>query len=127
MTRAKFEKLVLEAMQFIPQKFLKRLENVEIVIEENPSPCQLKKLKNKRGLIFGLYEGIPKTKRWHYRQVLPDKITIFKNPIEKIANSEKEIKKILQRTIWHEIAHHFGLNEREIRDIEKRKKLNNFL
>lgn len=122
MTRAKFEKLVLEALKFIPKKFLKRLENVEIVIEENPSPYQLKRLKNKRGLIFGLYEGIPKTKRWHYSQVLPDKITIFKNPIERMANSEKEIKEILKRTIWHEIAHHFGFNEREIREIEKRKK-----
>lgn len=123
MNREKFEKIVLEAIKSIPKKFLEKLENVEIVIEENPSPYQLRKLKNKNDLIFGLYEGIPKTKRWHYREVLPDKITIFKVPIEKIANSEKEIKKIVKNTVWHEIAHHFGFDERKVKEMEERKKL----
>lgn len=123
MNRKKFEKIVLEAVKSIPKKFLERLENVEIVIEDTPNFYQLQKLKNRKSLIFGLYEGIPKTKRWHYREVLPDKITIFKAPIERVATSEKEIKEIVKRTVWHEIAHHFGFDERKIKEIEKRKKL----
>jgi predicted Zn-dependent protease with MMP-like domain len=77
---------------------------------------------DKNHLLFGLYEGIPKTKRWEYGQVLPDKITIFKNPIEKYAQSEKEIANIIRDTIWHEIAHHFGMDEKEVKEAEFRRK-----
>ena len=123
MEKEKFEKIVRQAIKSIPKKFLERLENVEILIEDEPNPHQLRKLKAKRNfLVLGLYEGIPKTKRWNYQGVLPDKITIFKNPIEKIASSEKEIKEIVKNTIWHEIAHHFGIDEKKIREIERRKK-----
>jgi len=73
-------------------------------------------------LIFGLYEGVPQTKRWHYGQVLPDKITIFKKPIERIARSENEIKEIVKNTVWHEIAHHFGLDEKRVKEAESRRK-----
>lgn len=102
---------------------MEKLDNVDIVIEDEPTPYQLKKLKLKEGsTIFGLYEGIPKTKRWHYSQVLPDKITIFKKNIEKLVNSEEEIKEIVKNTLWHEIAHHFGIGERRIREIELLRK-----
>jgi len=69
-----------------------------------------------------LYEGIPKTKRWNYADVLPDKITIFKNQIEKAAQSEEEIRRIVKETVWHEIAHHFGMDEKEVREAETRRK-----
>lgn len=115
----KFEKLVNEGIKAIPQKFLEKLDNVDIVIEDEPTPQQLQKLKSrKRLIIFGLYEGIPKTKRWHYGQVLPDKITIFRRPIERFANSEEEIKEIVKNTVWHEIAHYFGIDEKKVREIE---------
>lgn len=121
MTRKEFEKLVREGIQSIPKRFLEKLDNVDIVIEDNPSPDQIKKLRiRKDSVIFGLYEGIPQTKRGHYGQVLPDKITIFKEPIKKFASSEKEIKEIVKNTVWHEIAHHFGLNEEKIRKLESR-------
>jgi predicted Zn-dependent protease with MMP-like domain len=123
MDTEKFEKLVNEGIKDIPQKFLDKLDNVGIVVEDNPSPEQLKKLKiRKNYFLFGLYEGIPKTKRWGYSDVLPDKITIFKNPIEQSTQSEEEIKKIVKETVWHEIAHHFGMNEKEVRDAELRRK-----
>jgi predicted Zn-dependent protease with MMP-like domain len=123
MDTEKFEKLVNEGIKDIPQKFLDKLDNVGIVVEDNPSPEQLKKLKiRKNYILFGLYEGIPKTKRWGYSDVLPDKITIFKNPIEQSTQSEEEIKKIVKETVWHEIAHHFGMNEKEVRDAELRRK-----
>jgi len=117
-----FEELVNEGIEAIPKKFLEKLENVDIVIEETPAPEQLRKLKIRKGVfLFGLYEGVPQTKRWGYGQVLPDKITIFKNPIEKVARSEEEIKKIVRDTVWHEIAHHFGMDEKRVREAESRR------
>jgi predicted Zn-dependent protease with MMP-like domain len=119
-----FEEIVKEGIKAIPERFLEKLDNVDIVIEDEPTLYQLKKLgARKNSLIFGLYEGIPQTKRGNYGQVLPDKITIFKKPIEKIARSEKEIQEIVKNTIWHEIAHHFGMDEKRVREAEvKRKK-----
>lgn len=122
MTIERFEKLVNEGIRAIPKRFLEKLENVDIVIEDEPTPYQLRKLGARKSLlIFGLYEGVPKTKRWGYSQVLPDKITIFKNPIEKVSGSEEEIKKIVRDTVWHEIAHHFGLDEKRVREAESRR------
>jgi len=118
----KFEKIVVEGIQAIPEKFLEKLDNVDIVIEEKPTSEQLNKLKIRNNdQLLGLYEGVPKTERWNYAQVLPDKITIFKNSIEKIANSEKEIKEIVRDTVWHEIAHHFGMSEKQVRSSERRR------
>ncbi len=122
----KFEKLVNEGIKAIPQKFLEKLDNVDIVIEDEPTPYQLTKLKSRRdSIIFGLYEGIPQNKRWYYGQVLPDKITIFKKPIENYAHSEEEIKEIVINTVWHEIAHHFGMDEKMVRETEYRRKRKN--
>ena len=121
-TIEKFEELVNKGIETIPKGFLEKLENVDIIIEETPTPEQLKKLKIRKGsFLFGLYEGVPQTKRWGYGQVLPDKITIFKAPIEKLAQSEKEIKEIVKNTVWHEIAHHFGLDEKKVRQAESRR------
>jgi len=118
-----FEKLVREGIDAIPQEHLKKLDNVEIVIEDNPTSEQIKKLKIRKNYsLLGLYEGIPKTERWGYAQVLPDKITIFKNQIEKMTQSEEEIKKLVKDTVWHEIAHHFGMNEKQVRKSEIKRK-----
>lgn len=118
-----FEKLVNEGINDIPQKFLDKIKNVGILIEENPTPEQLKKLKvGKNYFLFGLYEGVPKTERWGSDPFFPDKITIFKNQIEKSAETEKEIKQLVKETVWHEIAHHFGMNEEMVRRAEKRRK-----
>ena len=124
MTNEEFEEIVKEGIEEIPKKFLEKLENIDICVEEEPSTYQLEKLKTKRGsLILGLYEGVPKTKRWRYSQVLPDKITIFRKAIERMARSKKEIKEVIRNTVWHEIAHHFGMNEKEVQTAEyKRKK-----
>jgi predicted Zn-dependent protease with MMP-like domain len=124
MNREKFEELVNEGIKAIPKKFLEKLDNVDIVIEDEPTPYQLRKLRARGGLIiFGLYEGVPQTKRGNYGQVLPDKITIFQKPIEKYASSEEEIKEIVKNTVWHEIAHHFGMDERKVREVELRRKM----
>jgi predicted Zn-dependent protease with MMP-like domain len=124
MTKEKFEELVNEGIKAIPKKFLEKLDNVDIVIEDEPTPYQLRKLKSQEDfLIFGLYEGVPQTKRGNYSQVLPDKITIFQKPIERIAHSEEEVKEIVKNTVWHEIAHHFGMDEKKIREAEQKRNL----
>lgn len=115
MTQNQFEKLVREGIRAIPKRFKDKLDNVDIVIEDWPN------IPNKFSLL-GLYQGVPRTKRTtHYGGVLPDKITIFQKPIERVANSEEEIRQIVKKTVWHEIAHHFGLNEKEVRNLEKKR------
>jgi len=123
MTQEEFEEIVKEGIEAIPKRFLEKLNNVDICIEEEPTSYQLKKMRTRKGsLILGLYQGIPQIKRQGYGQVLPDKITIFKKSIERIAKSKEEIKKIVKNTIWHEIAHHFGMDERRVREAEKERR-----
>ena len=122
-SQEEFEKAVEQGIKAVPEKFLKKLKYVDICIEDKPSFQQMEKIKaRKDSLIFGLYEGIPLTRRTHYAQVLPDKITIFKKPIERIAYSKEKIEEIVKNTVWHEIAHHFGMNEKQVREAEKRRR-----
>ena len=122
MTEEEFEKLVSEGIDAIDERFLAMLKNVEIIVEDNPSPSQIQKLKLRGALLFGLYEGIPLIKREQYSQVLPDKITIFKNQIEQVYSDPEDIKKAVKDTVWHEIAHHFGMDEKQVRNAEKKRK-----
>lgn len=122
MTHEEFEQLVGEGINAIDEKFLAKLKNVEIVVEDNPAPFQIEKLKLRGALLFGLYEGVPQTKRQQYGQVLPDKITIFKNPIEQVFSRPDDIKRAVKDTVWHEIAHHFGMDEKEVRQAERRRR-----
>ncbi|MCD6550514.1 metallopeptidase family protein [bacterium] len=136
-SREEFEKITEEAIASIPKKFLSKLENVEIVIEDYPSQYQIDKLlgsrrkngfyKKNKFLILGLYEGVPQTKRYHYGGVVPDKITIFKKPIEKKASSLQDLREIVKNTVWHEIAHHFGMSEEEVKrsEIQRKKRVEN--
>jgi predicted Zn-dependent protease with MMP-like domain len=122
MDRGKFEELVKQGIEAIPKRFLKKLDNVDIVVEDEPTEKQMEKLKLRKDVkLFGLYEGIPQTKRGFYSGVLPDKITIFKKSIEEAAFDEKQIKEMVKKTVWHEIAHHFGMDEERVRRAEKRK------
>jgi len=125
MNREKFEELVKEGIEAIPKRFLDKMSNVDIVIEDEPTEEQIKKLKLRKDVkLFGLYEGIPQTKRGFYAGVLPDKITIFKKPIEEVASLDTQIKEMVKNTVWHEIAHHFGMDEERVRRAEKRNFIN---
>lgn len=126
MTRDIFERLVAEGIQAIPQKFLDKLSNVAVVVEDEPTLEQLKNNHVRRGwALFGLYEGVPQTARGSsYSWVLPDKITIFQRPIESAAHTPEEIKELVKDTVWHEIAHHFGMNEGEVQTRERMRKKN---
>ena len=127
LNRKEFEKIIKEGIKAIPEKFLRKLENVAIVIEDEPTPAQKKKLNIHSGwTLFGLYEGVPQLERGaNYSAVLPDKITIFQNPIEAGARDGKDIKEIVKNTVWHEIAHHFGMYEARVHQAEARRKRNN--
>lgn len=119
-----FEQFVKEGIASIPEQFRKELNNVSIVVEDFPSSHQMEKLKlrYKHGL-FGLYEGVPQTKRGSsYGGVLPDKITIFRIPILQRSKNIDEVRELVIDTVWHEIGHHFGLNEEEVRAAERRRK-----
>lgn len=114
-----FERLVAEGIDAIPERFLKQLENVAIVIADEPSDEQLRHNGITDGsTLLGLYEGIPLTERgdlYGVGIVLPDKITIFKLPtLEEAQGDEMEIRKIVTETVWHEIAHYFGYDDEEI-------------
>jgi predicted Zn-dependent protease with MMP-like domain len=123
MTKEEFEQLVDEGIGEIPEKMRKKMENVEIVIEEEPSPAQLQELKlSEKCSLFGLYQGVPHTKRGgFYANVLPDKITLFRKVIESHCRTPEAIKERVKRTVWHEIAHHFGFNEKEVREMERKR------
>ena len=120
-----FEELVKNGISAIPEKFLRKLDNVAIVIEDEPTLAKKKKLNIHSGwTLLGLYEGVSQTRRGvNYNAVLPDKITIFRKPIIEEARDEKDLKEIVKNTVWHEIAHHFGMSEIQARQAEiKRRK-----
>lgn len=116
MDEERFRELVKEAIDLLPLEFAKRLDNVAVVVEDEPTQLQRRKLRlSPWSLLFGLYEGVPQTKRGSYSGVLPDKITIFKNAIEQVAKSEEEIKAQVRSTVIHEIGHHFGLSDEDLK------------
>lgn len=122
MTREEFEQLVNAGIEAIPEKFLKLLNNVAIVIDDIPTANQAKKAKLRHGFVlYGLYEGVPLSKRINYSGVLPDKITIFQKAIENASSDHEEIKEMVRNTVWHEIAHHFGMDEDEVRTAEQKR------
>lgn len=118
-----FEKIVQAGIEAIPEESLRKLENVAIVIEDEPTKEQKRQLHIHKGwTLFGLYEGVSQLERGaNYSMVLPDKITIFKNPIEAEARDEADLREIVKNTVWHEIAHHFGMDEDEVEQAEERR------
>lgn len=117
-----FDEIITEAMDELPKEYIERLNNVAITYADEPSPEQRQKLKlHCNQTLFGLYEGIPLTKRNSgYSLVLPDKITIFKLPILEAANNMEDVKKQTKRTLWHEIAHFYGLDHDRIHALEQK-------
>lgn len=117
MTREKFEELVTQALDDLPEEFMRKLDNVNIVVETWPTIDQLRESRVGAGMtLFGLYQGIPKTKRSNYYGVLPDKITIFAGPIlSTIGDDIIVVRDQVRKTVIHEIGHHFGMSEEDIR------------
>ena len=120
MDQESFEALVAQAVRNLPEEFLARLQNVDIVVEDYPTSGQLSRAGLKYGqTLLGLYEGVPQTRRGRgYGMALPDKISIFQRPIEAQCHSGEEIEVKIGEVVRHEIAHHFGTDERTLRKIE---------
>lgn len=120
MNREEFEKLVQEGLLLIPEKFRARIQNVALLVEDEPSEeVQRHEGLSEQGTLLGLYQGIPATVRgdsYGIGPTIPDTITLFKLPIEAAAgNIPEEVRKVVAETIWHEFAHYFGMNEDEVR------------
>jgi predicted Zn-dependent protease with MMP-like domain len=119
---AKFEALVADALRGIPARFRRAMQNLAIVVEDEPSPALLGEMEiAPPDTLFGLYQGTPLTeRRWDYGNALPDRIVIFQGPHEREADSEDELIISIGETLIHEIGHYFGLSEEEIEEIEER-------
>jgi predicted Zn-dependent protease with MMP-like domain len=124
MRTADFDQIVEQAFQRIPARFRRRMQNVAVIIEDEPSPLQLQRRSaSNAGTLLGLYEGHPLA----YRSVsegfqLPDRIMIFQGPHERMARTRRDLARLVEQTLWHEIAHHFGMNEQEVRAAERLRK-----
>jgi predicted Zn-dependent protease with MMP-like domain len=121
MDRDRFENLVAQTVETLPEEFQEKLTNIDIVVEDSPSRSQLARLK-KGFTLLGLYEGVPLTDRHsNYGMVPPDKITIFQKTIEDACagRGEEEIKVEIGKVVRHEIAHHFGIGDARLKEIEE--------
>jgi len=123
MNKERFEWLVARAIEALPDEFLSRLENIDVVVEDSPTKSQLASVGLRRDqTLLGLYEGVPLTKRSsHYGLVPPDKITIFQKPIEAKCRNNAKITDEIQRVVKHEIAHHFGIGDARLEQIDRNK------
>ena len=110
-----FQKLIDQALNELPGDHVKRLENVAILYEEDPTPEQRQGSALKpHETLLGLYEGVPLAQRQGMMLTLPDRITLFKGPLSRQAESVEDLKEEIKHTLWHEIAHYFGLNHDDI-------------
>ena len=119
--RERFQELVVRAVNELPEEFLSQLHNLDIIVEDRPNISQRRMSGTGSGYsLLGLYEGVPRTRRGRgYGMVLPDKITIFQGPIEARCRSEGEIEAEVRRVVRHEIAHHFGIDDDRLRELEQ--------
>lgn len=128
--RRQFERLVSGALDELPDDVLAMLDNVEVVVEDEPTDDDIAvdrargherppgDLDDERHSLFGLYQGIPLTERGQsYSLVLPDKITIFRGPLERACRSRQELKQEVRITVVHELGHHLGLDEDRLEEL----------
>jgi predicted Zn-dependent protease with MMP-like domain len=106
-TRERFESFVADALDSIPDAFAEQVENVAFLIEDD----------SEQGNLLGLYEGVPITKRGHYAGAMPDRITIFKDPICAMCRTEDEVREQVRDTVVHELGHYFGLGDARLREL----------
>jgi predicted Zn-dependent protease with MMP-like domain len=105
LTRERFEELVAEALDSLPDNLARAMDNVAVVVEEGG------------GSLLGLYQGHPLTQRWSYAGAAPDRITIYQGPICARCATEEEVAKQVRRTVVHEIGHHFGIDDARLREL----------
>jgi len=120
-TDEQFADYVQHAIDHLPKEHLKAVQNVAFVYEDEPSEQQRQELKLQcHQTLFGLYEGVPLAKRQGMTHFSPDKITIFKGPMERSSDTIPELQEQIRHTVWHEVAHYFGLDHDQIHALEQR-------
>ncbi len=124
MSPAEFDRMVSEAYARIPARFRQRMKNIALVVEPEPSAAQLARGRVPTGsTLLGLYEGRPLTERSVFESFrMPDRITIFQGPHERLARTPEELEKMVADTVWHEVAHYFGMDELQVRTAERRRR-----
>jgi predicted Zn-dependent protease with MMP-like domain len=123
MTRAEFERLVVEATALIPKRFRREMKNLALVVEDEPSRELLEEMEiEPPDSLYGLYQGTPLPERtWGYGNQLPDRITLYQRIIEEDCDGdEDEVRAVIGETLIHEVGHYFGMSEEEIEEIEER-------
>jgi predicted Zn-dependent protease with MMP-like domain len=120
--RKQFERLVAEALASIPRRFKKAMQNIAIVVEDEPSAELLEEMAiEPPDTLLGLYQGIPLTERgWGHGNALPDRVLLFQGPHERDADDEDDLVVAIGETLIHEIGHYFGMSEEQIEAIEER-------
>lgn len=107
-----FERAIEQVLDDLPERFARVLENVGIVVAGEPNERELATMSNPCGELLGLYEGIPVTKRTTgYSGVMPDVITLFKGPHERVCSTQAELRQRIRKTVLHEIGHYFGFDD----------------
>jgi predicted Zn-dependent protease with MMP-like domain len=119
MRRETFERLVAEALDDLPADIQEKLDNVDVVVEEWADPATLRQAGLRHPMqLLGFYHGVPRTKRTrNYGLVLPDKITIYRRPIEMRSRTTDDVRETVRRVVRHEIAHHFGIGDDRLQEI----------
>jgi predicted Zn-dependent protease with MMP-like domain len=114
-----FQQLINQALESLPGEHAANIKNVAILYEDVPTPAQRQQLALRHDqTLLGLYEGVPLSQRQGMTRLLPDKITLFKLPLESRAGTEKELQEQIRHTLWHEIAHYYGLDHDRIHELE---------
>jgi predicted Zn-dependent protease with MMP-like domain len=118
--RKEFEELVVLALRRLPKFFRKKMKNVDVVVEDRASRDLLSEMELKSPFeLLGLYQGVPLGQRgFYYGNVLPDKITLFRIPIESICQTKEEIEAKVREVVIHEVGHYFGLDDDRLRELE---------
>lgn len=119
MKQEAFERLVAQALDDLPAEIQEQLDNVDVLVEDWPDPMTLRRAGVRHPVqLLGFYHGVPRTKRTHsYGLVLPDKIIIYRRPIEIRSRTAEEVRATVRRVVRHEIAHHFGISDDRLREI----------
>lgn len=119
MDTQKFEQLVAKAVETLPEELRERMENIDIIVADEPTRSQLRHTGSRRNeTLLGLYEGVPLTERTYgYSFVVPDKITIFQKPVESKCKNDAQVTAEIRRVVLHEIAHHFGIDDDRLEEL----------
>lgn len=120
LTRREFEEVVVSSLKRLPKYFKKKMENVDVVVEDRASQETVSEMGLRSPFeLLGLYQGVPLSRRgFYYGNVLPDKITLFQIPIESICKTREEIEEKVREVVIHEVGHYFGLDDKKLRELE---------